>query len=108
MKRNLLFISTALLALAVTASAVSAQVVADSACPKYAVDIASFATCEGDRVAKDVVEEPRREQTRSLQAGQARGKELPAVDPSNAVSKTASGTRSPKPKAVSNLQRPAK
>jgi rhodanese-related sulfurtransferase len=29
-----------------------AQVVADSACPKYAVDIASFATCDGDRVAR--------------------------------------------------------
>lgn len=30
----------------------SAQVVADSACPRYAVDIASFATCDGDRVAR--------------------------------------------------------
>ncbi len=26
------------------------QTVADAACPKYAVDIAAFATCEGDRV----------------------------------------------------------
>jgi len=32
--------------------AAPAQVVADSACPKYAVDIAAFATCEGDQVAK--------------------------------------------------------
>jgi len=32
--------------------ATSAQVVADSACPKYAVDIAAFATCDGDQVAK--------------------------------------------------------
>jgi rhodanese-related sulfurtransferase len=30
-----------------------AQVVDDSACPKYAVDIASFATSDGDRVARD-------------------------------------------------------
>jgi len=28
------------------------QVVGDDACPKYAVDIASFATCEGDRVVR--------------------------------------------------------
>lgn len=28
------------------------QTVADSACPKYSVDIAAFATCEGDRVVK--------------------------------------------------------
>lgn len=29
----------------------TAQVVADDACPLYAVDIAAFATCDGDRVA---------------------------------------------------------
>lgn len=28
------------------------QTVGDEACPKYAVDIESFATCEGDRVVK--------------------------------------------------------
>ena len=28
------------------------QTVSDEACPKYAVDIAAFATCEGDRVVK--------------------------------------------------------
>lgn len=28
------------------------QVVGDEACPKFAVDIAAFATCEGDRVVK--------------------------------------------------------
>ena len=33
-------------------AAAAAQVVADSACPKYAVDIAAFATCDGDRVAR--------------------------------------------------------
>lgn len=32
--------------------AATSQVVADSACPKYAVDIAAFATCDGDQVAK--------------------------------------------------------
>jgi hypothetical protein len=31
--------------------AASPAVVADSACPHYAVDIEAFATCEGDRVA---------------------------------------------------------
>lgn len=29
----------------------NAQVVGDDACPQYAVDIAAFATCDGDRVA---------------------------------------------------------
>ena len=33
-------------------AAAAAQVVADGACPKYAVDIAAFATCDGDRVAR--------------------------------------------------------
>lgn len=33
-------------------AAAVAQVVADSACPKHAVDIASFATCDGDGVAR--------------------------------------------------------
>lgn len=28
-----------------------AQVVADDACPRYAVDVASYATCDGDKVA---------------------------------------------------------
>ncbi len=30
-----------------------AQVVADGACPYYAVDAAAFATCDGDHVASD-------------------------------------------------------
>lgn len=33
------------------AATAQATVVADSACPYYAVDIAAFATCDGDRVA---------------------------------------------------------
>lgn len=33
-------------------SGAQAQVVADSVCPKYAVDIAAFATCDGERVAQ--------------------------------------------------------
>lgn len=36
------------------------QTVADSACPKYAVDIAAFATCEGDRVVTPDDEVPLR------------------------------------------------
>lgn len=32
-------------------SAASPAVVADSACPRHAIDIEAFATCEGDRVA---------------------------------------------------------
>jgi rhodanese-related sulfurtransferase len=46
-----------LLALAACPLAATAQVVADEACPKYAVDIAAFATCDGDRVtnAEDTV-----------------------------------------------------
>lgn len=38
----------------------SPQAVADSACPKYAVDIAAFATCEGDRVVAPDGEVPLR------------------------------------------------
>ena len=32
--------------------AAQAQVVSDDACPKYAVDVAAFATCDDDRVAR--------------------------------------------------------
>lgn len=45
----------ALLALAVTQ--VLGQVVADDACPKHAVDIAAFASCDGDRIARSAAEE---------------------------------------------------
>lgn len=34
------------------------QVVGDGACPKFAVDIAAFATCDGDRVTSPVQEAP--------------------------------------------------
>ena len=43
-------ISPAVFALAVTQA--FGQVVADDACPKYAVDIAAFASCDGDRAAR--------------------------------------------------------
>lgn len=46
----------ALLFVAINAIA-TPQTVADDACPKYAVDIAAFATCEGDRVVKPVSNE---------------------------------------------------
>ncbi|HKO69286.1 MAG TPA: hypothetical protein VJU53_15920 [Burkholderiaceae bacterium] len=52
MHRTIVWAAVGVLAGVVTASSVSAQVVADDACPKYAVDIAAFATCDGDRVAK--------------------------------------------------------
>jgi len=38
-------------ALAVGGASQAQNVVADSACPRYAVDMAAFATCDGDRVA---------------------------------------------------------
>ena len=41
----------ALLGVAMPAAA-TPQTVGDEACPKYAVDIEAFATCEGDRVVK--------------------------------------------------------
>ena len=41
----------ALLGVAMPAAA-TPQTVSDEACPKYAVDIEAFATCEGDRVVK--------------------------------------------------------
>jgi rhodanese-related sulfurtransferase len=40
------------LLLAPAAALAQVQVVGDDACPKYAVDIAAFATCDGDRVAQ--------------------------------------------------------
>jgi len=45
----------ALLALAVMQA--SGQVVPDDACPKHAVDMEAYASCEGDRVARPVAEE---------------------------------------------------
>jgi rhodanese-related sulfurtransferase len=47
-KRHLLLLGMGTLATAVMAGP---RVVADSACPHYAVDIEAFATCDGDRVA---------------------------------------------------------
>jgi|GEM_PF-1716058 len=35
------------------------QVVADDACPKHAVDIAAYATCDGDEVAQSIHSAPR-------------------------------------------------
>lgn len=52
MRRTMLWAGVALLVELFHAPVTLAEVVADSACPKYAVDIAYFATCEGDRVAK--------------------------------------------------------
>jgi len=52
MKRTVIWAAVAVLAGAVLAPTVLAQVVADSACPKFAVDIADFATCDGDEVAR--------------------------------------------------------
>ena len=47
--------AVALAALLAVHGRAHSQVVADGACPHYAVDIAAFATCDGDRVAhKDV------------------------------------------------------
>ena len=40
-----------LLIAAIAVTDARAQVVADEACPLYAVDVAAFATCDGDRVA---------------------------------------------------------
>lgn len=44
--------TVALLLAAPLAAAAQIQVVGDEACPKYAIDIAAFATCDGDRVAR--------------------------------------------------------
>ena len=38
--------------LALASGGASAQVVGDEACPKYAVDVASYATCDADKVAR--------------------------------------------------------
>lgn len=55
--RHLVLTASAIAFLAGVAAQVRAaeadiQVVADAACPYYADDISSFATCEGDRVVK--------------------------------------------------------
>lgn len=52
MRRTIVNLLATILASAAGSGAVFAQVVADSACPKHAVDIAAFATCDGDRVAR--------------------------------------------------------
>ena len=52
MKRAIVWAAVAMLGGLLTTVSASAAVVADDACPKYAVDIAGFATCDGDRVAK--------------------------------------------------------
>ena len=52
MKRVIVWVAVAMLGGLETTVSASAAVVADDACPKYAVDIAGFATCDGDRVAK--------------------------------------------------------
>lgn len=48
-KRRVCVVLASLFAL--SSGYVQAQVVADDACPKHAVDIASYATCDGDKVA---------------------------------------------------------
>lgn len=48
----------ALLAAAPTLALAEIQVVGDGACPTYAADIAAFATCEGDRVARPADDAP--------------------------------------------------
>lgn len=53
MKRTILWAAIAILTGAVSAQNAAAQVVADSACPLHAVDIAAFATCESDRVTTE-------------------------------------------------------
>jgi rhodanese-related sulfurtransferase len=50
--RSTLVTLAAVLVGAAMVETVTAQVVADSACPKYAVDDAAFATCDGDHVAR--------------------------------------------------------
>lgn len=52
MTRKSLLICFGALLLARVLLPAQAQVVADAACPTYAVDIAAFATCDGDRVAR--------------------------------------------------------
>jgi uncharacterized Zn-binding protein involved in type VI secretion len=47
----MIWATIAFLAGAMGTPTVRAQVVADEACPKYSVDIAAFATCDGDHVA---------------------------------------------------------
>ncbi len=48
MRKTLAFLATAWIAAATAAPAV----VGDGACPDFAIDIAAFATCDGDRVAR--------------------------------------------------------
>lgn len=109
MNRTIILLAAASLASAAASGRVFAQVVADSACPKYAVDIASFATCDGDRVAReDAKQEPRRQVDTAAAAARSVGKEASVVDATNAGSKTSPATRSRKTRTNSNVDRPAK
>ena len=51
MKRHVIAVVAASL-VAIWLPSAAGQVMGDEACPYYAVDHASFATCDGDRVAR--------------------------------------------------------
>lgn len=51
MKKALFWAAVAVLAGSAQPPSAHAQVVGDAACPYYAVDVAAFATCDGDRAA---------------------------------------------------------
>jgi len=53
------------------AMSAAAQVVGDGACPKYALDIAAFATCEGERVVRPGAVVPRAEVAASKMSSSA-------------------------------------
>lgn len=77
MKMHSLFL---LIAPALLVTAAQAQVVADSACEKHAVDIAAFATCDSaTRVAKPVSDETTNAGAQEKGALEKTAAESPAV-----------------------------
>lgn len=89
-------IVTAFAASALLAATSHAQVVADSACEKYAVDIAAFATCDSPtRVARP-------EATDGRTTAAADGK---AIDP-KAADKRPAGEAARKPEPKADVVRP--
>ena len=79
---------------AVPAALAAIQVVDDSACERYAVDIASFATCEDGRVARPVDEATPRA---AADAATTAGTPDPRADASPATARArAAGTATPR------------
>jgi len=103
MRRTIVNLLATILASAAASGVVFAQVVADSACPKHAVDIAAFATCDGDRVAKTDSPPPGGQSSAAAHVNAGLGKQAPPVASGSVRPDSASAKRSARPAPVTGL-----